>query len=57
MYFLAGLLFSVVLIGITLVNLKGIIDLSLAQHEMIDRAQTLVSSQRRAIELQVDFKI
>lgn len=56
-YFLAGLLFSIVLIGITLVNLKGIIDLSLAQHEMIDRAQVLISAQRRAIELQVDFKI
>lgn len=55
-YFLTGLLFSVVLIGITLVNLRGIINLSLAQHEMVDRANVLVSAQRRAIEMQVDFK-
>jgi len=56
-YFLAGLLFTVLLASITLVNLKGVIDLSMAQLEYQERIQDVISAQRRALQMQVDFKI
>ncbi len=56
-YFFAGLLFSIVLIGVTLVNLRGVVDLSLAQLQQQNRVQEIVNAQRRAMQMQVDFKI
>lgn len=56
-YFFAGLLFAIVLAAISFVNLRGVLDLSLAQLHLQDRVQGIILIQHRAMQMQVDFKI
>ena len=55
-YLCAILVFAIIIGAITLVNLRSVIDLSLAQIHQQGRVERIISVQRYALKMQMEFR-